>query len=334
MKKKILQISLENAVEFKGKCSKKAIINKIIPLIKDKSKLKKISKDVDIVIDQVNNMSLSDQIIELKKLNPKFFDKKEKIKKKIVDLPNVKKIFRVRSAPSASGPLHIGHALVLSINKIYRDLYGGAHILRIEDTNPEANFKEFYSMIKKDFTWLVGKPDEIYVQSDRIESYYNIAEKLIKKGKLYFCNENSEVIRKKIRKGEKPIGASSSVKSNLENWKKMLKGEYDAGEGVMRVNTPDNLKNPALRDWIAFRINKSKHPKTRSKYCVWPMMNFSVAVDDHELKITHVIRGKDHEDQTRRQSNIFEYMNWKTPEYIHLGRINYEGMNVSASEIR
>ena len=334
MKKKILQISLENAVEFKGKCSKKAIINKIIPLIKDKSKLKKISKDVDIVIDQVNNMSLSDQIIELKKLNPKFFDKKEKIKKKIVDLPNVKKIFRVRSAPSASGPLHIGHALVLSINKIYRDLYGGAHILRIEDTNPEANFKEFYSMIKKDFTWLVGKPDEIYVQSDRIENYYNIAEKLIKKGKLYFCNENSEVIRKKIRKGEKPIGASSSVKSNLENWKKMLKGEYDAGEGVMRVNTPDNLKNPALRDWIAFRINKSKHPKTRSKYCVWPMMNFSVAVDDHELKITHVIRGKDHEDQTRRQSNIFEYMNWKTPEYIHLGRINYEGMNISASEIR
>ena len=334
MKKKILQISLENSVEFKGKCNKKAIINKIIPLIKDKSKLKKISKDVDIVIDEVNNMSLSDQIIELKKLNPKFFDKKEKIKKKIVDLPNVKKLFRVRSAPSASGPLHIGHALVLSINKIYRDLYGGAHILRIEDTNPEANFKEFYTMIKKDFTWLVGKPDEIYVQSDRIENYYKIAEKLIKKGKLYFCNENSEVIRKKIRNGEKPIGASSSVKSNLENWKKMLNGEYDAGEGVIRVNTPNNLKNPALRDWIAFRINKSKHPKKGNKYCVWPMMNFSVAVDDHELKITHVIRGKDHEDQTRRQSNIFEYMNWKTPEYIHLGRINYEGMNISASEIR
>ena len=334
MKKKILQISLENSVEFKGKCNKKAIINKIIPLIKDKSKLKKISKDVDIVIDEVNNMSLSDQIIELKKLNPKFFDKKEKIKKKIVDLPNVKKLFRVRSAPSASGPLHIGHALVLSINKIYRDLYGGAHILRIEDTNPEANFKEFYTMIKKDFTWLVGKPDEIYVQSDRIENYYKIAEKLIKKGKLYFCNENSEVIRKKIRNGEKPIGASSSVKSNLENWKKMLNGEYDAGEGVIRVNTPNNLKNPALRDWIAFRINKSKHPKKGNKYCVWPMMNFSVAVDDHELKITHVIRGKDHEDQTRRQSNIFDYMNWKTPEYIHLGRINYEGMNISASEIR
>ena len=213
-------------------------------------------------------------------------------------------------------------------------MYKGSHILRIEDTNPEANFKEFYSMIKKDFTWLVGKPDEIYVQSDRIEIYYKIAEKLIKKGKLYFCNENSEIIRKKIRKGEKPIGASSSVKSNLENWKKMLNGEYEAGEGVIRVNTPDNLKNPALRDWIAFRINKSKHPKTGSKYCVWPMMNFSVAVDDHELKITHVIRGKDHEDQTRRQSNIFDYMNWKTPEYIHLGRINYEGMNISASEIR
>jgi len=334
MKNKIIQLTLENAVEFGGRANKKAVINKIIPLIKDKSKLSDISKEVDKIIEEINKISIENQIKKLTKINPSFFEKKEKIKKTIIDLPNLVKNFKVRSAPSASGPLHIGHALVLSINKIYRDMYNGKHVLRIEDTNPEGNFKEFYKMIEKDFTWLVGKPDELYIQSDRIEIYYKFAEKLIKKGKLYFCNENTDEVRKKIRKGIKPIGASRSVKENLENWKKMLNGDYENGEGVIRVNTPDNLKNPALRDWIAFRINKSRHPRVGKKYYVWPMMNFSVAIDDHELKITHVIRGKDHEDQTRRQANIFEFMGWKTPEYIHLGRINYEGMNISASEIR
>ena len=334
MKKKILQLSLENAVEFNGKAHQKAVINKIIPTLKDKSKISSIAKMVTKTISDVNALSISDQIKKLKKINPSFFDPKEKIKKEIIDLPNVKRIFRVRSAPSASGPLHIGHALVLSINKIYRDKYNGKHILRIEDTNPDGNFKKFYKMIERDFTWLVDKPDELYIQSDRINIYYKYAEKLLKKGHLYVCEENPELIRKKIRRGESPIGTKNSIKDNLLRWENMLSGKYKSGKAVVRVKTDSRLKNPALRDWIAFRINTNTHPRVGKKYQVWPMMNFSVAVDDHELKLTHIIRGKDHEDQTRRQQNIFKFMGWKTPEYIHLGRINFKGMNISASEIR
>ena len=138
MNKKILQITLENAVEFSGKASQKAVVNKIIPTLKDKSKISAIAKTVSKTISEINSLSLDEQIKKLKKINPSFFDPKEKIKKEIVELPNVKRNFRIRSAPSASGPLHIGHALVLSINKIYRDKYNGKHILRIEDTNPEG----------------------------------------------------------------------------------------------------------------------------------------------------------------------------------------------------
>lgn len=334
MKKKILQLSLENAVEFNGKAHYKAVINKIIPTLKDKSKISSIAKIVTKTISDVNALSISDQIKKIKKINPSFFDPKEKFKKEIIDLPNVKKIFRVRSAPSASGPLHIGHALVLSINKIYSDKYNGKHILRIEDTNPDGNFKKFYKMIERDFTWLVDKPDELYIQSDRLNIYYNYAEKLLNKGYLYVCEEDPELIRKKIRRGESPIGIKNSIKDNLLKWENMLSGKYNAGNAVVRVKTDARLKNPALRDWIAFRINTNAHPRVGKKYRVWPMMNFSVAVDDHELKLTHVIRGKDHEDQTRRQQNIFKFMGWKTPEYIHLGRINFKGMNISASEIR
>ena len=334
MNKKILQITLENAVEFSGKASQKAVVNKIIPTLKDKSKISAIAKTVSKTISEINSLSLDEQIKKLKKINPSFFDPKEKIKKEILELPNVKRNFRIRSAPSASGPLHIGHALVLSINKIYRDKYNGKHILRIEDTNPEGNYKKFYKMIEKDFTWLVGKPDEIYIQSDRISTYYKHAEKLLKSGHLYVCEENPEKVRTKIRKRISPLGTKNSASDNLSKWKNMLSGKYKSGEAVVRVKTDSRLKNPALRDWIAFRINESPHPRVGKKYRVWPMMNFAVAIDDHELKLTHVIRGKDHEDQTRRQQNIFKFMSWKIPEYIHLGRINFKGMNISASEIR
>jgi len=334
MKKKILQLSLENAIEFNGKADHKSVINKIVPTLKDKSKISSISKLVRETISKVNDLSIPDQIKKLKKINPSFFNPKEKIKKEIIDLPNVRKIFRVRSAPSASGPLHIGHALVLSINKIYRDKYNGKHILRIEDTNPDGNFKKFYKMIERDFAWLVDKPDELYIQSDRINIYYKYAEKLLNKGHLYICEEDPKIIRNKIRKGVSPIGTKNTIKENLSKWKNMLSGKYKAGEAVVRVKTDPRLKNPALRDWIAFRINTNVHPRVGKKYRVWPMMNFSVAVDDHELKLTHVIRGKDHEDQTRRQQNIFKFMNWKIPEYIHLGRINFKGMNISSSEIK
>ena len=334
MKKKILQLSLENAIEFNGKADHKSVINKIVPTLKDKSKISSISKLVRETISKVNDLSIPDQIKKLKKINPSFFNPKEKIKKEIIDLPNVRKIFRVRSAPSASGPLHIGHALVLSINKIYRDKYNGKHILRIEDTNPDGNFKKFYKMIERDFAWLVDKPDELYIQSDRINIYYKYAEKLLNKGHLYICEEDPKIIRNKIRKGVSPIGTKNTIKENLSKWKNMLSGKYKAGEAVVRVKTDLRLKNPALRDWIAFRINTNVHPRVGKKYRVWPMMNFSVAVDDHELKLTHVIRGKDHEDQTRRQQNIFKFMNWKIPEYIHLGRINFKGMNISSSEIK
>jgi glutamyl-tRNA synthetase len=189
-------------------------------------------------------------------------------------------------------------------------------------------------MIEKDFTWLVGKPDEVYIQSDRINLYYKNAEKLLRKGHLYICEEEPETIRNKIRKGQSPLGKRNSIKENLSKWKLMLSGEYKSGKAVVRVKTDSRLKNPALRDWIAFRINTNAHPRVGEKYRVWPMMNFAVAVDDHKLKLTHIIRGKDHEDQTRRQQNIFKFMGWKTPEYIHLGRINFKGMNLSASEIR
>ncbi|HLD88802.1 MAG TPA: glutamate--tRNA ligase family protein, partial [Candidatus Nanoarchaeia archaeon] len=93
-------------------------------------------------------------------------------------------------------------------------------------------------------------------------------------------------------------------------------------------------KNPAMRDFPILRINDSPHPRQGEKYRVWPLMNFAVAIDDHENGVTHTVRGKDHVDNEKRQEHIFDYFSWKIPEHLYIGRINFEGMEVSCSKTR
>jgi glutamyl-tRNA synthetase len=126
---------------------------------------------------------------------------------------------------------------------------------------------------------------------------------------------------------------SLSVKEQKERWKKMFDG-YEPGEAVLRIKTDVKHPNPAVRDWPAFRINDAEHPRIGKKYRVWPLMNFAVAVDDHDNGMTHVIRGKDHIVNMDRQSYIFKYFGWEIPEYIHIGRINFEDLRISTSGFR
>ena len=92
--------------------------------------------------------------------------------------------------------------------------------------------------------------------------------------------------------------------------------------------------NPAVRDWPALRIVEDAHPRVGRKYRVWPMMNFSVAIDDYIMGITHVLRGKDHIVNTERQRFIFEHFDWKKPEYIHYGTLLTEEAVLKTSRIK
>ncbi|RZD30310.1 MAG: glutamate--tRNA ligase, partial [uncultured DHVE6 group euryarchaeote] len=160
------------------------------------------------------------------------------------------------------------------------------------------------------------------------------AEQLIKAGKLYVCEETPEEVKVKLTKGIQPFGRRDEPNEVMRKWKRMLTGKYNPGEAVIRVKTNLKGKNPALKEWVAFRISGGKHPKVGNKIKVWPLMNFSVAIDDYDLKMTHIIRGKDHEDNTKKQKMIYDFLGWNYPEYIHLGRINFKGMIISASDIR
>ena len=113
----------------------------------------------------------------------------------------------------------------------------------------------------------------------------------------------------------------------------MLAGEFYEGEASVRVRTELDHPDPAMRDFPAFRILRQPlHPRIDA--VVYPLMNFSVAVDDHLLGVTHVIRGKDHIANTRRQRYIFDYFGWDIPVYRHYGRMGIEGVVLSTSQMR
>jgi len=198
----------------------------------------------------------------------------------------------LRFAPNPSGPLHIGHARAAILNQEYVNRYGGKLILRVEDTDPRRVDPDAYQMIPEDLKWLGVQWQEEYIQSDRIEIYHEYARKLIELGEAYMCTCPGEEF-KKLKDASQPCSCRDmSVEDNLERWEGMP--EMAEGTAVLRVKTDLEHKNPAIRDWVAMRIVDAEHPRIGTKFRVYPMMNFAVAVDDHLLGVTHVLRGKDH----------------------------------------
>ena len=248
-------------------------------------------------------------------------------------LPGAEAGVVMRFAPNPSGPLHLGHARASILNDYYVRRYGGRYVLRIEDTDPRRVDPEAYGMVLDDIEWLgLGITDIVY-QSDRLDIYYDWCKKLIEIGGAYVCLCDAERFRDlKLQKKACPC-RNRTVEENLELWQQMLDGEFYEGDATVRVKTDLTHPDPAMRDYSAMRIvNTPIHPRVDAT--VFPLMNFSVAVDDHLLGITHVIRGKDHIANTRRQRYIFDYFGWKPPVYRHYGRMGISGVVLSTSGMR
>jgi glutamyl-tRNA synthetase len=114
----------------------------------------------------------------------------------------------------------------------------------------------------------------------------------------------------------------------------MLDGTYDKGEAVVRIKTDLMDPNPAVREWPALRISDAPHPRTGTKYRVWPLYNFSCSLDDHLMGVSHVIRGKEHDVNTTRQKWLHRHLGWKSPTVINVGRVGLEKTILSKSKIR
>ncbi len=333
----IRKYALDNARKYNGVPNIGSIIGKLLAEKPElKSELKKLSSEIKKICDEVRLMGVDEQVAELQKIAPELLEEKKVVEeKKLKPLPNIEKGRVVmRLAPSPSGPMHIGHAIVFSLSHLYCKEWDGKLILRIEDTNPEEIYVPAYKMDEEDMNWLTENGiARIVYQSDRLETYYDYAEQLVSKGKAYVCSCSADIFRNLSMKNMACPCRDLPVKEQLLRWDKMFV-EYEPGEAVVRIKTDLNDPNPAMRDWPALRINHNIHPRTKDKYKVWPLMNFAVAVDDHELGVTHTIRGKDHVDNAKRQQHIYDFFGWKAPTHSYIGRINFEGIEVSKRKIK
>lgn len=337
IKKLVRKFALDNARKYEGNANMGSVVGKLLGERPDlKTALKDLSPEIGEICKEVSKMSLKEQVSELERIAPELL-----VEKKVVERRELKPLPRaeegkvvLRLAPSPSGPNHIGHAVVYVLNYLYTKKYEGRLLLRIEDTNPENIYLPAYRMIEEDWNWLTNNSiNALIIQSDRMDTYYDYCHKLLEAGNAYVCTCNPDVFRNLSLKKSACKCRNLEVKDNLHRWDKMFI-EYEPGQAVVRMKTDITHRNPAMRDFALFRINHAAHPRTGTKYKVWPLMNFAVTIDDHDYNVTHTIRGKDHMDNAKRQQFIYDAFGWKSPTRVFVGKINFTGMKVKTSEIK
>ena len=338
MRDLIYKHALLIAVEHDGKADAQAVLGKVIaenPSLK--ACIKEIIPEIKKIVADVNSLSLDEQKDTLNRLGIKTEEKKI-IQAGLPELPNATKGKVVmRLAPYPSGPLHIGNARMVVLNDEYAKRYNGKLILVFDDTiGSEEKFiiPEAYKMIIDGLKWLGVKHHKVFYKSDRMKIFYQIAEQLINKNIAYVCECDAETLRNNRKEGISCKHRNHSIETNLKKWELMLKEKYNEGKAIVRLKTDMQHPNPAFRDRVLLRIAERNHPRVGKKYMVWPMLEFSWAVDDHLFNVTHILRGKDLVIEDMVEEFIWNIMVWDKSEILHYGLLNLDGVKLSKTESR
>ena len=224
-----------------------------------------------------------------------------------------------RFAPSPTGFLHIGGARTALFNYLFARHHGGQYLLRIEDTDKERSTDEAVAAIFEGLEWLGLEGDgEAVRQAARAERHVEVAQTLLEKGHAYRCfltpdeltamREEARATGKKIVSPWRDKSASDAPDNPFVVRLKMpLFGETTIHDGVQGDVT---VKHETLDDLVMLRSDGS------------PTYMLAVVVDDHDMGITHVIRGDDHLNNAFRQLKIIEAMDWDIPTYAHIPLIH------------
>ena len=235
-----------------------------------------------------------------------------------------------RFAPSPTGPLHIGGVRTALFNWLYSKNQKGDFYLRIEDTDKERSKDEYKKQIIQSLKWIgVTHDGEEYIQSKKIDDHIKIANELLKNGHAYKCycsNEEIEEQKKRSRqkkipyiydrkwRDKKETDAPKDIKPVIR-FKSKIEGSTilkDLVQGDVEI------ENNTIEDFIILRNDGT------------PTYNLSASVDDHQMNMTHIIRGDDHKINTFKQIQIYQAMNWDLPSFAHIPLIHtIEGKKLS-----
>ncbi len=331
----IKQLILENAVKYKGKADKKFVFGAILAKFPEYKTKQQVLHDIlDEQLSEINSLGIEIQKQMLEKINPDFFEKKEKVDRNIFGFLNIKEGDKVISAfpPSPEKYYHIGHAKAILLNYLLSQKYNGKFYLRFEDTNPENVLPEFYDIMLEDIAWLGVKWDQVQYASDHLDLFKSYAEKLILEDKAYMCFCSAETTKDKRAKGEECSCRNHSLEENLKFWKEF--SSYPEGKAVLRLKIDMTHKNNRMRDPTIFRRIDKSHPRVGSKYNIYPMYDFQNPIMDGYFNITHRLRTVEFEMASELHHYIREILGLYDTYTYEYSRMNLEGMESSGRVIR
>ena len=235
-----------------------------------------------------------------------------------------------RFAPSPTGPLHIGGVRTALFNWLYSKNKSGEFYLRIEDTDKERSKDEHKIQILNSLKWMGIKHDGVeYIQSKKIGEHVKIAKELLKNGHAYRCYCSTEEIEEQKKRAKqkkipyiydrkwrdkKEADAPKDIKPVIR-----FKSKID-GTSLLKdlVQGDIEIDNNTIEDFVILRNDGT------------PTYNLSASVDDHQMNMTHIIRGDDHKINTFKQIQIYQAMKWDLPSFAHIPLIHtIEGKKLS-----
>ncbi len=235
-----------------------------------------------------------------------------------------------RFAPSPTGALHIGGVRTALFNWLYSKNHNGKFYLRVEDTDKERSKDEFKDQIIKSLKWIgIDYDGEEYIQSKKVDDHIKVANELLKNGNAYKCycsGEEIEEQKKRARQKKIPYIYDRKWRDKSENdapkdIKPVIrfKSKID-GTSILKdlVQGDVEIENNTIEDFIILRNDGT------------PTYNLSASVDDHQMNMTHIIRGDDHKINTFKQIQIYQAMKWELPSFAHIPLIHtIEGKKLS-----
>jgi glutamyl-tRNA synthetase len=337
LRNEIRKMSLQNAYEHGGETRDKIILGKILGTKADlRSKIKEISPEISEIVASVNQLSSEEQEKEIKENFPEILVPKEKIIER-EGLPELKdaehgKVI-TRFPPEPNGYPHIGHAKAAIINSEYAKMYDGKFILRMDDTNPEAERMEYHAAIKVGLEWLGIEFDIVKSTSDDMELFYEKGNELINSGKAYVCTCKRDDISKNRRERKACKCSTENIEKNNKNWEKMNE-KFKPGDAIVRFRGDMKADNAVMRDPVLFRIIEGKHYTLGEKYRIWPSYDMAVAIEDSIDGVTHAFRSKEFELRKELIDAILDALNMRKPAQGFFSRLEFKGMPISKRIIK
>ncbi|XP_068086803.1 bifunctional glutamate/proline--tRNA ligase [Anabrus simplex] len=242
---------------------------------------------------------------------------------KFVDLPGAEmgKVV-VRFPPEASGYLHIGHAKAALLNQYYQETFKGKLIMRFDDTNPAKEKVDFEKVILEDLKLLQVKPDMFTHTSDYFDLMLDMCEKMMKGGKAYVDDTDPEQMKAEREQKVESKCRNNSVEENLKLWEEMKKGSEQGQKCCVRAKIDMNSANGCMRDPTIYRCKNEPHPRTGTKYKVYPTYDFACPIVDSIEGVTHCLRTTEYHDRDDQFYWFIDVLGLRKPYVWEYSRLN------------